>query len=66
METKDIVPEQVKHFDKLLGSQVRQFEAKVHAIHLEGFSISAVNPTAQGQVLLVTFRVIELSHVKHY
>ncbi len=33
---------------------------------MEGFSISAVKPTAQGQVLLVPFKVIELSHVKHY
>jgi hypothetical protein len=66
LETKGIVPEQVKHFDKLLGSQVRQFDAKVHALHLDGFIISAVNPTAHWQVFVVSLRVIELSHVKHY
>ncbi len=62
---KGSIPEQDKHFDKLFGSQVWQFDAKVHAVHLEGFSISGENPTAQGQTLVVPLRVIELSHVKH-
>ncbi len=66
METKGIVSEQVKHFDKLLGSQVRQFEAIVHAIHLEGISLSGANPAAQGHIFVVPSRFIELSHVKHY
>ncbi len=66
METNGIVPEQVKHFDKLLGSQVKQFDAKLQAVHLEGFSISGVNPTSQGQVFVVPLRITELSHVKHY
>jgi hypothetical protein len=61
--TKGIDNEQVKHFDKLFGSQVRQLDAKVHAVHLERFSISEVNPTAQVQTFVVPLRVIELSHV---
>ncbi len=65
MLTKGIVPEQLKQIDKLFGSHVRQLDAKVHATHLDGLSISAVYPISQGQVLLVPFRVIVLSHVKH-
>ncbi len=49
----------------MLGSQVKQFDAKVQAVHLEGFSISGVNPIAQGHVF-VEFKINELSHVKHY
>ncbi len=64
--TKSRVPEQVKQLDKLFGSQVKQFDAKVHAVHLDGLNISAVYPTVQGQVLVVTLRVIVLSHVIHY
>ncbi len=63
MFTKGIVPEQVKHYDKLFVSQVRQFDAKIHAVQMEGFSISGVNPTAQGQTFVVPLIVIELSHV---
>ncbi len=66
MEIKGNVPEQVKQVDKLFGSQVRQFEDYVQAVHYDGFSISAVKPTAHWQVFVVPLRVIELSHVKHY
>jgi hypothetical protein len=66
LETNGIVPEQVKHFDKSFGSQVRQFDDIVHCLHLEGFNLSGVNPTAQGHLFVVTSRFIELSHVKHF
>ncbi len=48
------VTEHVKHFDLSFGSQVLQLDAKVHGVHFERFVISAVSPTAQGQVLFAS------------
>ncbi len=59
-----MVPEQVKHFEILLGSQVKQLHAKVQAIHYEGFRISGVQPTGQGHFLVAPSNVIVLSQVK--
>jgi hypothetical protein len=34
------VPEQVKHFDTLFGSHVKQFDDIIHGTHFDGLLIS--------------------------
>ncbi len=62
--TNDRVPEQFKHLETLFGSQVKQLDASVQAVHFEGFKISGVKPNWQGHFFVAPLKVIVLSQVK--